>query len=932
MYLNPKAFSIVNTKATGSQKAVIYTTTDTSWNIMTFTFNNYTTADLALNGGTPAYPVQPKGPTSLVIDFSSILTDDQVAVLVITDANKEWDYQFFKSTVQGTPSVWVLTPKNSGTLAAGASVVFTITNLACTSQTPNNFDVSYYNIDGYNDMPFPFSYHIAVLAPPVGNLLPIDYGYMDVIHPIGTQTTFTPDAFEKDGGLGGPNTPVEVDITYDNNYPIKNGFTIYLKNTSPDPLEPHGTSLGNASITVSFLFSKNSSPQPVDDVDAITSQALGDGISININPEKSLWTTKQHIPNTPNWVFTPQSSEVMFGYETVKLEVTNIITELLITPSTLSTVYIQFNSIPGYQDCVYTIQMEKITAVASIPNGITANPNTISYGQNVGLTWNTEVAYKVTLDYTDRDGNPHHFDSTQGQIGLDASGFQPNPAPSAEKTVFILTAYDNNGSTSASAPVQVNEPPAVITSFTASSYLVNILSSGNQTTISWTVTGAQTVTLQGQPVGLTGTQQFTINNTTVFTLVAKPYGTVQPTVTQAFTVFAFKAYAPIPTGAGGDGTVWQSLPLTLLNSTNNRIYATNAANGGNIFQVSQPLKALASPTFTGNIMALSPDQTILCIAQVNSGAPSGVTAYNTTSGAPIAAGQPFPGPPPYCMAISPDQKYLIAAQQNNCTAVSIFNLNGGAISYNQDVTVGNSPRNVAFIGTKAYIPNYRSGTVSVIDLTNIQGQPGTITLNQGEPRAVAVVGTKLYVACEQYNIVVAIETANGANTVTPITTDWRPFQLVLNQNQTLLFVCNFASNTVSVIDTATNTVKQTLKVGNSPSAAKVSNSGKLLFVSNYCDNTLSVADLTQNPIQVVGSLPLDANSGNPVDISTYNANNYYTDLFIAKENFKNRTSCANPLPNPTNLQMSVLSIQELGGGYSEEAVSEEQAGAIQQSI
>jgi len=52
-----------------------------------------------------------------------------------------------------------------------------------------------------------------------------------------------------------------------------------------------------------------------------------------------------------------------------------------------------------------------------------------------------------------------------------------------------------------------------------------------------------------------------------------------------------------------------------------------------------------------------------------------------------------------------------------------------------------------------------------------------------------------------------------------------------------------ASGTVSVIDTATNTVTATVAVGTGPFGAVVTPAGTLVYVANGGDNSVSVIDL-----------------------------------------------------------------------------------------
>ena len=61
------------------------------------------------------------------------------------------------------------------------------------------------------------------------------------------------------------------------------------------------------------------------------------------------------------------------------------------------------------------------------------------------------------------------------------------------------------------------------------------------------------------------------------------------------------------------------------------------------------------------------------------------------------------------------------------------------------------------------------------------------------------------------------------------------------------------SNTVSVIDTATNAVAATIRVGKAPVAVAVCPDGTRVYVANQNDHTLSVIDTAAN--KAVATIP-----------------------------------------------------------------------------
>ena len=88
--------------------------------------------------------------------------------------------------------------------------------------------------------------------------------------------------------------------------------------------------------------------------------------------------------------------------------------------------------------------------------------------------------------------------------------------------------------------------------------------------------------------------------------------------------------------------------------------------------------------------------------------------------------------------------------------------------------------------------------------------------------------------------VVVFDTSTG-KLVTRIPVEISPYELVFNKDASRLFVSNWSSNSVSVIDTGTNKVIATLRVGANPNDMTLSADGRL-FVACSNDNTVYVID------------------------------------------------------------------------------------------
>jgi len=88
---------------------------------------------------------------------------------------------------------------------------------------------------------------------------------------------------------------------------------------------------------------------------------------------------------------------------------------------------------------------------------------------------------------------------------------------------------------------------------------------------------------------------------------------------------------------------------------------------------------------------------------------------------------------------------------------------------------------------------------------------------------------------------VVVFDAKTRQIVTRIPVETTPYQTLLSRDDKYLFVSNWSSESVSVIDTSTNKVIRTLHVGMNPNDMKLSADGRL-FVACSNDNTVYVID------------------------------------------------------------------------------------------
>jgi YVTN family beta-propeller protein len=204
---------------------------------------------------------------------------------------------------------------------------------------------------------------------------------------------------------------------------------------------------------------------------------------------------------------------------------------------------------------------------------------------------------------------------------------------------------------------------------------------------------------------------------------------------------------------------------------------------------------------------VSPDGTRLFVSNEDADSASIV---DLASGKPVANVKV--GDEPEGVTISPDGRTVWVTGETDHD-ITGFDAVTGAIQSRIDV-LGRRPRSIGFLpdGSRAYVSNEMSGTVSVVDMMARK------TLRQ-------------------------IAMPEGS----------RPMAILIPPDGTRVFVSNGRGKTVSVIDPATDTVRQTVEVGTRPWGIGITRDGKKLYTANGPDNTVTVVDVpTMTVIRKVG--------------------------------------------------------------------------------
>ncbi len=138
-----------------------------------------------------------------------------------------------------------------------------------------------------------------------------------------------------------------------------------------------------------------------------------------------------------------------------------------------------------------------------------------------------------------------------------------------------------------------------------------------------------------------------------------------------------------------------------------------------------------------------------------------------------------------------------------------------------------------------------------------------------------------YITNGQSNTVSVIDTATNTITATvPVGTV--PVGVAVNPAGTKVYVANSGSRDVSVIDTATNTVTATVLVGNDPWGVAVNPAGTKVFVANQGSDTVSVIDTATNTVTAtvpVGKISIGV-AVSPAGTKVYVANYASRDVSV----------------------------------------------------
>jgi len=195
----------------------------------------------------------------------------------------------------------------------------------------------------------------------------------------------------------------------------------------------------------------------------------------------------------------------------------------------------------------------------------------------------------------------------------------------------------------------------------------------------------------------------------------------------------------------------------------------------------------------------------------------------------------------------------------------------GALGQNVMVTatinalpgVNNLPNQTVFNGDTTYTINFTGSANTFAWTNNLPGIglaaagtgiiPSFKAVNTGNSPITATITVTpvltgfAYIADNEFNTVSVINTTTDS-VVATIPVGKAPFAVSVSPDGTRAYVCNWNSNNVSVINTATNAVITSIAVGDQPFGIVVSPNGTRAYVADNVSNSVSVINTTTNVV------------------------------------------------------------------------------------
>ena len=517
---------------------------------------------------------------------------------------------------------------------------------------------------------------------------------------------------------------------------------------------------------------------------------------------------------------------------------------------------------------------EQMISTLAIPNTINNPPNTPSTpsGSSSG---NTGVSYSYSTLATDSDGNPvkYTFDWGDNSATTDTSYVNSGTSASASHSWSSANTYnvkvkatDSNGASSVGwsgsktvtiTTASTNHPPDIPLTPSGSnsgntgvSYSYSTLatdSDGN--TVKYTFDWGDGYTSDTSFVtsGTTGSASHSWSSPNTYSVKVKATDSIGAssgwssvkTVTISTTTPTSETWGVIGTIPLSGNALPRHIAINggkaYVSRSGGQLSVINLATNETITTVQFSPYPGSSPGY----VAVSGNKAYVTLSNLGSNGQLAVVNTDDNSVSSYIA----VGPDPWGVATLNNRIYVTNnVWWSNGDPATVKVINRDTNSVIASIPVGISPSSIAIDPTtrKAYVTNSNSlsNSVSVID-TDSNSVVATIATNS-PPMAVAISGNRAYVTTMvnwPYGSVEVIDTATDRIISSiPVGRD----SAGIAASGSNVFATNQASNTVSIIGIATNSIVTTLNVGGSPTGIAIDSSTNKVYAVNQGDKTITI--------------------------------------------------------------------------------------------
>lgn len=235
------------------------------------------------------------------------------------------------------------------------------------------------------------------------------------------------------------------------------------------------------------------------------------------------------------------------------------------------------------------------------------------------------------------------------------------------------------------------------------------------------------------------------------------------------------------------------------------------------------------------------------------------------------------GNSPSGIAVTPNTLFAYVANNNNAAisggdTVSVLNLTNNTVELTISDSSFSGPYSVTInaAGTKAYVTNSNSTTVTIIDITTntvtgtitgFDGPSGFVITPDGNHAYVNNYGSSGGVGSGNGTTVRVVDLNTNAIVGPPLTVGLAPAALAITPDGAFVYVISYVdgnpgTGTISIISTSDNSVQLNAITGFSgPFAIAITPNGKYAYVTNFgsnnfspVGNTVSVVDIRSNTV------------------------------------------------------------------------------------